>query len=170
LYDFEGQIRKKNIIYPEPNVYNEEHLLLKQFHINIATPLTIENDEINKFSVGISISDLSEEELVSIGQNKHHLKGLSQDVARHLLSRSSTLVYGGDLRKNGFTEYIIEEAKILQDRLKSKKIKIENYIAWPIFKNDTVELREWKAKYRNNVTMHNILPPDDVKISVGDAH
>lgn len=151
-----------DIIYPEPNVYDEEHLLLNKFKINIFTPLTIDTNIFKDYSIGISISDLSTEELVLIGQDEYHLKGLSQDIARHLLSRGTILIYGGDLRPNGFTEYIFEEALILQNRLQSTQIQLVNYIAWPIFKNNSKETKLWKAKYRKNVTMSEILPPDDV--------
>ena len=39
---------------------------------------------------------------------------------------------------------------------------MDNYIAWPIYKNDTDDLKLWKAKYRNVASMIEIPPPSDV--------
>ncbi len=138
--------KHKSIVYPEPPLYSEELNFISKLGIKVSTPLTIDFSLLHNKKIGISISDPSEEELVYIGQNSKHLIQLSQDIARHLLARNATLIYGGDLRKDGFTQFIFEEAKVLKSRMKSQGcVQIKNYIAWPIYRKDTVDIKMWKA-------------------------
>lgn len=157
------QCQYTSIVYPEPPLYAEELSFLTRLGIKHSTPLTTDLLLLSNKNIGISISDLSEEELIDIGQEKVHLVQLSQDLARHLLAREATLIYGGDLREGGFTEFIFNEAKALQDRIKSNSIHINNYIAWPIYKNDTEKIKTWKVKYRHVASVKEIGPPKDVK-------
>ncbi len=153
----------KSIVYPEPPLYSEELNFLSKLGIKISTPLTIDFYQLDNKNIGISISDPSDEELISIGQNSKHLIQLSQDIARHFLARNATLVYGGDLRPNGFTQFILDEAQVLKIRMQSENINIKNYIAWPIYKNDTVDVIIWKAEYRSVAEMIEFPYPEDVK-------
>lgn len=159
----------KQIVYPEPPVYTEELNFLSTLGIQISTPLNIDVGYVKEKKVGVSISDLSSEELIELGQTKNHLLQLSQELARHMLSRGATLNYGGDLRKDGFTEFIFNEAMALQTRTNSQNININNFIAWPIYKADTKEIVEWKAKYRTVAKMVESLPPLDVKDMISDV-
>ncbi|WP_434509811.1 TIR domain-containing protein [Desulfitobacterium sp. AusDCA] len=151
------------IVYPEPPLYSEELNFLYKLGIKINTPLTIDFYPLHGKNIGISISDPSDEELISIGQNSKHLLQLSQDVARHLLARSATLIYGGDLRPNGFTQFIFDEAQALKARIQESNINIKNYIAWPIYLKDDVDVKIWKAEYRAVAEMAELSYPEDVK-------
>lgn len=158
----------KQIVYPEPPVYTEELNFLSKLGIQISTPLNIDVDYVKEKKVGISISDLTSEELIELGQTKNHLLQLSQELARHMLSREAILNYGGDLRKDGFTEFIINEAMALQTRTNSQNIHINNFIAWPMYITDRKEIVEWKANYRTVSKMIESLPPLDVKDMISD--
>jgi hypothetical protein len=154
----------KSIVYPEPPLYTEELNFLSRLGIKVSTPLTIDFCSLHGKSVGISISEPTDEELISIGQYNKHLVQLSQDIARHLLARKATLLYGGDLRQNGFTQFIFEEAQALKIRMQSQNsIHIKNYIAWPIYKNDATDAKIWKAEYKPIAEMVELPYPDDVK-------
>ncbi|MEC1717791.1 TIR domain-containing protein [Schinkia azotoformans] len=164
LNDGHGITIKKNILlYPEPPVYSEELTFLTKLGFQISTPLNLEYHCLNGKNIGISISDPSDEELVDLGQSSSHLAQLSQDLARHLLGRKSTLIYGGDLREGGFTEFLFNEALALQARTQSKDIFINNYIAWPIYLNETSDFKLWKGKYLPIAKMIESLPPSDVE-------
>jgi hypothetical protein len=154
--------QKRSIVYPEPPVYEEELAFLKNSGIEFFTPLSCNPINLHCKTIGISISDPSDEELIGIGHGSHHLIHLSQELARHLLARGAKLVYGGDLRENGFTDFIFKEAAALQARLQTDNIYLKNYLAWPIFKGDTNAMTEWKAKYRHIGAMEEIEPPSDV--------
>ncbi len=134
--------------YPEPPIYSEEAEWHNQLDINTFTPLwsKAESDTLHGVRVGISISDVSTD-----GYKAHHLHPtqsvrLAQDIARHLLARSATLIYGGDLRKDGFTEFILDEAIALKNRLNTDDIHVENHLAWPLYKADE-QVIAWHAKY-----------------------
>ena len=165
LFDNSGSIncKYKSLVYPDPPLYSEELSFLSKLGIQLSTPLTFDLNLLQDKAIGISISELPEEELIVIGQSRDHLVQLSQDIARHLLTRGATLIYGGDLRENGFTEFIFNEAHALQARLQSQKIHLNNYIAWPIYKNDTIDVSIWKAKYRPIAKMVEVPPPEDIR-------
>lgn len=155
--------KHKVLVYPEPPLYFEEMNFLSNLGIEVRTPLTLDFCPLNQNSIGVSISDPSDEELIGIGQTSAHLVQLSQDLARHLISRGANLIYGGDLRESGFTEFIFNEALTIQSRMQLKNIQVINYIAWPIYVNDTLDVKKWKAKYRPIAKMIEFPPPEDVK-------
>lgn len=135
------------IMYPDPPIYSEEVQFIENLGIKVFTPLTKDGKCFSRKKIGISISEIMQEELIKIGQDETHLIKLSQYVSRYLLSREATLIYGGDLREGGFTEYLFLEAQILKDRLKLSEIHLLNYVAWPIYLDDERKYNEWKAKY-----------------------
>ena len=51
---------------------------------------------------------------------------------------------------------MILEAEILKDRLKSTDIHLKNYLSWPIYLNDSEEVKNWKANYKGLLTMINV--------------
>lgn len=157
----EGKLNK--ICYPEPPIYSEEGDWHRQLAIDTFTPLWInsENNSLDGLRVGISISDVP-----SDGFKENHLHPsqsirFAQDLARHLLARSATLVYGGDLRKDGFTQFILDEAIALKNRLNSDEIYVVNHLAWPIHKVDK-EIIAWRANYKAvmNTVEHDV--SDDI--------
>ncbi len=151
-----------DFVYPDPPIYQEEALHFEKFGLKTYTPLTGVSLDLSKKKVGISISEPADLELQSIGQTGQHLQLLVQDVARFTLSYGAELIYGGDLRPGGFTEFLFQEGHALQSRLKSLNVHLTNHIAWPIFLSDTEELRDWKANHRKvaSITQHDI--PEDV--------
>lgn len=157
------ELKYDKIIYPDPPIYSEEIEFLKKLGIEIYTPIEYGKDKLFGKKVGISISDPEINELKSSGQNKVHLSKLSQYVANYVLGRGATLIYGGDLRKNGYTEQLLQEAQVLKDRLKTRDIYLKNYLAWPIYLADTLEVKKWKAQYRGLLEMKEI--PIDETVS-----
>lgn len=157
-----GKIR---ILYPDPPVYEEELYIYKQLGYELFTPLTYYDTKssLNGKKIGLSISELSEEEILKINQNSKHLIILSQYISKYLLAKEATLIYGGDLREGGFTQFIFDEAAAIRTRLKKvEERNIINYIAWPIYKNDSSKIKEWKGKYNCIADMIEVEPADDV--------
>ncbi|MFY0677563.1 MAG: hypothetical protein JXR18_09790 [Neptuniibacter sp.] len=149
--------------YPDPPIYPDEADWHKQLDFDAFTPLwsSSENESLKDLNVGISISDFD-----SSGFQNHHqhpctLKFLAQEVSRNLLSRSATLLYGGDLREDGFTEFILDEAMVLQDRLKNDIPPLQNHLAWPLHVSDP-EIVAWRAKYRHVMRTYEYSPPEDI--------
>lgn len=155
----EGNSIKYNyntIIYPDPPIYSEELEFFENMGIKTITPVGMHSYMLSKKNIGISISNPEKEQLMKIGQTEKHLKKLSQLLAKYLLCSSATLVYGGDLRKDGFTENLILEAKILRDRFKSSNIHLKNYLSWPIYLKDSDEVIDWKAKNKKVLSMESV--------------
>lgn len=139
---------KKKICYPDPPIYSDEADWHKLLDIQTFTPLWNKNDQnsLENNKIGISISEVENDGYLKNNFHSDYLIRLTQDLSRHLLARSATLIYGGDLRPNGFTEFILEEATILNDRLKEKNLRVVNYLAWPLHVSSQ-EVVEWRAKY-----------------------
>lgn len=151
-----------DFVYPDPPIYQEEARHFEKFGLKTYTPLTSTNLDLVGKRLGISISEPSDIELLELGHTDQHIRLLMQDVARYGLSYGAELIYGGDLRPNGFTEFLFQEGHALQSRLKSLKVHLANYIAWPIYLADTDDLRDWKAKHRKIAKIVEHPVPTDV--------
>lgn len=139
---------KTKICYPEPPIYSDEADWHDGVRIEAYTPLwkSGDRDLLKGLRVGISISDAPVDGFSHFHLHSDHLIRLTQDVARHLLARSTTLLYGGDLRQDGFTEFILDEASVLKDRLPHDPPHVENHLAWPLHVSGS-EIIAWRAKY-----------------------
>jgi len=154
---------KNKICYPEPPIYSDEADWHRQLAVDTFTPLwsLSDRDILKCMRVGISISDVS-----SGGFSKNHLDAdqlvrLAQDLARHLLARSAMLLYGGDLRPDGFTAFILDEAAILKERLRGDQPHVENHLSWPLYVSSP-EIVAWRAKYHQVMETREYAIPDDV--------
>jgi len=156
-----------NVCYPEPPIYVEE----ADWHLGVGvdafTPLWrgSDNKALENFRVGISVSDVSSERYFEHHLHADHLNRLAQDVARHLLARSAILIYGGDLRKDGFTQFILDEAITLKNRLNTDLIHVENHLAWPLYIAD-IKVTAWRARYYSVMNTVDYAVPSDIADSV----
>jgi len=155
------------VCYPEPLLYAEESDWLEGLGVEGFTPLwsKSEQDCLMGCSVGISISNCL---TCDFSQNHIHPDSmvlLAQDIARHLLARAVTVLYGGDLRDNGFTQFILDEAEVLANRLDGQSIHVENHLAWPLYLEDE-KLVQWRACYSRLMRSCEYGVPDDLKGSV----
>ncbi|HFD32967.1 MAG TPA: TIR domain-containing protein [Gammaproteobacteria bacterium] len=153
----------REICYPEPPVYSIEADWHEALEIQAFTPLwsPSERDCLSDKRVGISISDVSGDGFATHHIHPDHLVRLAQDLARHLLARSATLLYGGDLRPGGFTEFILDEARILKDRLGEAAPRVENHLAWPLYVSDP-EMTAWRARYNQVMETVEYEIPGDI--------
>ena len=158
------------ICYPEPPIYSEEAEWHKSLGMESYTPLWRDDEKnmLNEERIGLSISSDNSSFPYSHHIHSDSLVRLSQDLSRHLLARSATLIYGGDLRPNGFTEFILNEALILKERIPDSITKIENYLAWPIHLA-TPEIVSWRSKYNKVMNTICCAPPDDVESLVNKS-
>lgn len=154
---------QKKICYPEPPIYSDEADWHEHIGIATFTPLwkASEKDFFAQQRIGISISEVLGDGFSSNHLHPDLLIRLAQDLARHLLARSTTLVYGGDLRPNGFTEFILDEAAILKERIRGDLQKIENHLAWPIYVSEP-EIISWRADYSHIMKTEEHEMPADV--------
>ncbi|SCY85213.1 hypothetical protein, partial [Desulfoluna spongiiphila] len=152
------------ILYPEPPVYENELKFLVPFGIKAETPLSHYAPLLKGSTIGISVSEPDKKEISKIGQSESHLINLSQTIARHLLFRRATLVYGGDLRlRNNFTEYLCEEALIVKDCIKEFGPLLKNFSAWPIYNITNDRVIEWNSQNHQIAEMIEVDPPSKVR-------
>lgn len=155
------------VCYPEPSLYSEEQDWLAELDFKAFTPLTVDSDK-NTFdglNVGISISDCDLHDFSNFHQHPSQLKRLSQDISRHLLARKAHVCYGGDLRDDGFTQFILDEAAALNNRLMSNEIRVYNHLAWPIYVLQH-ESAAWRVKYSDVLETVEHSPAIDVLDSI----
>ena len=69
-----------------------------------------------------------------LGLGKEHLDDAMTEVARHLLAMGARLLYGGDLRKDGFSNLLFElVSRHRRDAdLGDERTGVKNYLAWPV--------------------------------------
>ncbi|MDR3283042.1 MAG: TIR domain-containing protein [Candidatus Methanoplasma sp.] len=139
--------KKKTFIYPDPPIFQEELEQFKQLGLTASTPLTFNGPaKLDGVRIGISASPGDDSDMISkSGQRAEALSFLSSSLAVYIMSLGSTLVYGGDFRKDSFAEPIFEEAHILKDRLARKGHIIHAYVSWPVYegKNFDSDVSKW---------------------------
>lgn len=114
--------------------------------------------------IGISISET--EDLNHLGFSVEHLQDAMVEFARHLIIQGAQLVYGGDLRKGGFTQILSDLSYQYRDKTQYKKHCVFNYSSYPIYLNftraDELELK------KNRVKLVKVKPADSVKTVSND--
>jgi SLOG cluster2 len=114
---------------------------------------------LTELRVGISISDSPD--LFKLGYSMMHLQDASIEFARYLLVHGATMIYGGDLKKDGFTNLFSELARLYTIKDRSKEFRFKNYFAWPIHlqleKSNELDFKQ------NKVEIIKLPPPASVK-------
>ena len=82
--------------------------------------------------VAISISESPD--MASLGLSSEHLTDAMAEVARYLMSMGSRLVYGGDLRPDGFTLVLLElvERHRRDADAGDERVSFTNFFPWPV--------------------------------------
>jgi hypothetical protein len=83
-------------------------------------------------TIAISISESADMPVLGLG--REHLQDAMAEMARHLLALGARLIYGGDLRQNGFSNLLFEiVARHRRDADEDDTRKgVKNYLAWPV--------------------------------------
>lgn len=137
------------VLYPEPPLGNEELEVLKNIaakmgrSINFCTPMShfTEGMNLEEKQIGISISESSDISQFGIGEEM--FQDLTIELARHILKANGRLIYGGDLRKDGFTELLRDLARQYgqKEKAEAEVHYVKNYLAWPIYNDLSKEKR-----------------------------
>lgn len=149
------------ILYPEPPVGLEELEVLNESFENkrFITPMQLltSNKSLIGKKIAISISETSDNNIV-LGQEI--LNDLAIELPRHLLASKAELVYGGDLRQNGFTKKLAELSfQYAQSEHTNMKVdSFHNFFAWPI--SNTINHVESVFLTRHRVKVHRTDAPE----------
>ncbi len=94
-------------------------------------------------TVAISISESPD--MPALGLTEAHLRDGMAEIARHLLALGASLLYGGDLRRGGFSRLMFElVARHRRDADEGdERPGVVNFLAWPVhIQQPSVELEE----------------------------
>lgn len=132
----------KKILYPEPPLGSEELDFLKIFDeaASFMTPMQAYSEvskSLKDKNIGISIS--YSEDIQEYGGDEALLRDITIELSRHILVAGGKLIYGGDLRKNGFTELFVDLSYQYGQYEKTDRSTkyFTNYFAWPVHLNLT---------------------------------
>ena len=144
----------EKILYPEPPVGLEELEVLTESFENkrFVTPMQLltSGADLTGKKIAISISEPSNNMYNMLGQEA--LNDLAVELPRHLLASKAELVYGGDLRQNGFTRKLAELSFQYAQSEHSKKqyYSFHNFFAWPI----SVAINQIEAVFLKRCRVH----------------
>ena len=96
-------------------------------------------EPLSKMAVAISISESPDMGILGLGNE--HLDDAMTEVARHLLALGARLLYGGDLRKDGFANLLFElVTRHRRDAdLGDNRVGVTNFLAWPVHIGMSIE-------------------------------
>lgn len=133
-----SRIAEDNVLYPEPPLgFAEKKLLQNRYPCKrfYTSSVYSESDDpiLKDKRIAVSVSD--SEDSNKNGISNLLLHDLIMELARYIIINDGTLVYGGDLRKEGFTQSFKDIARNYkeQTRTESSKTFFTNYFAWPIY-------------------------------------
>lgn len=160
-----GNLDRIHVCYPDPPLYREETVWAEKLNVDISTPLWSSRKE-GKYTLGTSVSlSISEYPTPDYDENNLHadeLQRFSQMLVQYLLARGSTLIYGGDLRNDGFTQFTLDEAAVLRDRLGIPNKKyVKSYLAWPLYLKS--ENTDWYMNYADILDKKKVSLPKDIE-------
>mgnify|MGYP000925096350 FL=1 len=132
-----GLLKSNKCLYPEPPLSTEERNILASFKpdTTFLTPVQLYShysSNIKNKKIAISISE--SEDIQTYGGDKALLRDITIELSRHILIIGGKLVYGGDLRKFGFTE-LFRDLSYQYGQLEKTNRTVKyftNYFAWPI--------------------------------------
>jgi hypothetical protein len=152
-YSYVYEELASNIIYPEPPLTKDELDILKKIagkEKQFLTPMQLLAQTVNLKgkNVAISVSEAPDSDVLGYGTEM--IRDLTIELSRHLLIAGARMIYGGDLRKDGYTELFCDlslQYKDYQGTVDRETFFFQNYFAWPIYLNFT---NETKLQYVNS--------------------
>ena len=146
------------VLYPDPPLGIDEASMLHQqnssIHLIAATSPWPEASLKGK-RIGISVSDAPD--LYKRGLSATHVNDAANELARFLLAYGASLGYGGDLRKEGFTDRLVQMVYSANGSI--AKSLLTNYEAWYIHKFGDQETLAWA---RNFIEVDRLPIPQDL--------
>lgn len=127
---------KKKILYPEPPLGQEEIDILQAIRSDTKfyTPMQYLSKDVDLKGKKVAISVSESDDLESLGLGQAILRDLTVELSRHILIAKGRMVYGGDLRREGYTELFKDLSYQYGqfEKTDSSHVYFDNYLAWPI--------------------------------------
>jgi hypothetical protein len=159
--------RSSVFVHPDPVLAAEEIEDLSFYPATLVTPITAWSKRLEGIRLGISASAGEVEELATLGLSTLHLEDAVRVLARQALAAGATLVYGGALGSNNFTEALFEMIGAYNKAGLVQFPRLIDYAPWPW--NQEVN-KDWLAQRRNRLDVRPCDPPEDARqFSAGDG-
>jgi hypothetical protein len=90
-------------------------------------------EPLSQMAIAVAISESPG--MAELGLAPEHLRDAMAEITRHLLALGARLVYGGDLRANGYTELLFELVTRHRRDADAGDLRpaVINYLAWPTY-------------------------------------
>lgn len=127
---------------------------------------SIEEKSLLLFNKNIAISVSDVDEIEQLGFSKVHLQDMTLEITRYLLINGATLLYGGDLRAQGFTFMFSELVK--QYTINQDKKFYKNFFSFPIYnklsKADQLDFKKF------GVEIIKVAPPEELNVDLNQFY
>ncbi|MBZ9790491.1 hypothetical protein K9B32_10200 [Rhizobium sp. 3T7] len=126
-------------------------------------------DVLDNRSIAVSTSESPD--MPALGLRDEHLRDAMTEIARHTLALGAKLVYGGDLRGDGFSRLLFElAARYRRDTKSQNMVGVTNYLAWPVhIKQELKDLDETAADLEGTAELR-LLDIDGKEIGLEERH
>ena len=159
------------VIYPDPPLGDEEVELIHSMWpgARLTTPISSAHWVKTKSTVGpltgtaVAVSISESPDLARLGMGEPHLHDAIQEFARHILANGGIVAYGGDLRKGGFGENLVDLVQTYRLAGHEPWNRVRRYVAWPIhLEKDSAEWARLKAHYKLDAIFTRTEKPADI--------
>lgn len=156
---------KARILYPEPPLGMEELDVLRDINSDVEfyTPIQYRTLEVDLKDSPVAISVSEGDDLDQLGIGEEMFSDLLVELCRHILIAKGKIVYGGDLRANGYTELFKELSYQYgqHEKSDSREVYFTNYVSWPLSLNISHEM---ECEYcHSRVRLERVGPSDECK-------
>nr|WP_315212942.1 hypothetical protein [uncultured Flavobacterium sp.] len=116
-------------------------------------------------NIAISVSD--SEDIEELGFSKIHQQDMVLEITRYLIINGATLIYGGDLRAQGYT-FMFSEIVEQYIYKKENKNYYKNFFSFPIYVDMTQKHRlEFK---KNGIQVVQVEPPESLNVDINQFY
>ncbi|MCP4691048.1 MAG: toll/interleukin-1 receptor domain-containing protein [Desulfobacterales bacterium] len=150
--------RPESVLYPDPPLGAEEARALTSTGVAVATPLEriAKVRSLKGMKIALSMSESTD--IRRFGFDTMHLESSMLEISRYLLLKGATLVYGGHLGSEGYTQKLMELVRAHNQREGVDPVdRILNYIGWPLPLGNTL-----KARYKYEARLKRVSRPAGV--------
>lgn len=156
----------KRLIYPEPPLGKGEIDLLKEIKNvrGISTPMECWATNVDFVGKNIAISVSESDDISQYGCGLETMDDLMIELPKHILCTNGRMVYGGDLRANGYTKLFADLSYQYGQREEEDALEkyFTNYLSWPLYLMDKANFVHVESDYGHHRVDLKTVDPSDV--------
>ncbi len=151
------------VLYPDPPLGSEELALLSETQVPTTTPLCRLAAERPLKGTRIALSMSESTDIQRFGFDELHFRDAMVEISRYLLLKGATLVYGGHLGDEGYTQVLFELVRAHHCLEGIERVDcIVNTRGWPLPYDDKLV-----ATYAKVARLERVDRPNDLNVCPG---